>query len=167
MKVLILIVLSMAYFESPAQEKVTDFTLPAVGDHEPFILSNAKGNYVALHFLLKTECPYCIRHTNDYIEKSSSLENVIQVFIKPDTEQEIEAWAENLGETPFPIYQDMDANLAERLGIPDGYAFHGQVVHYPALILIDPEGKEVYRYVGKNNSDRLSFKRFKDILDKQ
>lgn len=166
MKVLVLIVCMLAFFESPAQEKVADFTLPAVGDNEPFILSEAKGYYVALHFLLKTECPYCIRHTNDYIEKSSSLENVIQVFIKPDTEEEIKAWAENLGETSFPIYRDIEAHLAGRLDIPDGYAFHGQVVHYPALILLDPEGKEVYRYVGKNNSDRLSFKRFREVLDK-
>lgn len=155
----------MAYFESPAQEKIPDFTLPAVGDNEPFILSKANGKYVALHFLLKTECPYCIRHTNDYMEKSSSLENVIQVFIKPDTEEEIKTWAENLGETPFPIYRDIDANLAEKLDIPGGYAFHGQLVHYPALILLDPEGKEVYRYVGKNNSDRLSFEKFKEVLD--
>ena len=40
---------------------------------------------------------------------------------------------------------------------PDGYAFHNQVVHYPALILLGPDGKEVFRYIGKNNSDRYSF----------
>ncbi|MEX0883367.1 MAG: redoxin domain-containing protein [Cyclobacteriaceae bacterium] len=166
MKVLALIVLMMVYFGTHAQEKLPDFTLPAVGDNAPFNLNEAKGKYVALHFLLKTECPYCIRHTNDYIEKNSSLEKVIQVFIKPDTEEEIKAWAETLGGRDFPIYRDIDANLAKLLGIPDGYAFHGQLVHYPALILLDPEGKEMYRYIGKNNSDRLSFEKFKAVLDK-
>ncbi len=166
MKLFTLIILMIAYFGARAQEKVADFTLPAVGDNAPFNLSKAKGKYVALHFLLKTECPYCIRHTNDYMEKSSSLDQVIQVFIKPDTEEEIKDWAENLGGSDFSIYRDIDANLANRFGIPDGYAFHGQLVHYPALILLDPEGKEVYRYIGKNNSDRLSFEKFKAVLDK-
>jgi peroxiredoxin Q/BCP len=164
MKYFALIILMIAFYKVHAQEKVTDFTLPAVGDRAPFTLSGAKGKYVALHFLLKTECPYCIRHTNDYMEKSSDMEQVIQVFIKPDTEEEIQAWAENLGGSNFPIYRDIDAELAKRLGIPDGYAFHGQLVHYPALILFDPDGKEVYRYIGKNNSDRLSFEKFKAVL---
>ena len=57
----------------------------------------------------------------------------------------------------FPVYRDPDAQLAELFDIPDGYLFHGQSVHYPALILIGPDGKEVFRYVGKNNTDRYSF----------
>jgi len=35
-------------------------------------------------------------------------------------------------------------------------AFHGQVVLFPALVALDGEGKELFLYVGKNNSDRLS-----------
>lgn len=167
MKAFTLVLLMLAFFESPAQESLMDFTLPAVGDHGPFVLSEARGSYVALHFLLKTECPYCIRLTNDYMEKAPSVENVIQVFIKPDTEEEIKAWAEGLGDISFPIYRDIDASLAKELGVPGGYSFHGQLVHYPALILLDAEGKEVYRYVGKNNRDRLSFERFKEVLEKQ
>ncbi len=49
--------------------------------------------------------------------------------------------------------------LATQNNIPNGYAFHGQVVHYPALILLNEEGKEVFRYIGKNNSDRYSFEK--------
>jgi peroxiredoxin Q/BCP len=147
-----------------AQENVKDFSLPSIGEAAPFVLSEAKGKYVALHFLLKTECPYCIRHTNDYMEESEGMENVIQVFIKPDTEEEITVWAEGLEEVDMPIYRDADAALAEAMGIPGGYSFHNQLVHYPALVLIDPEGKEVYRYVGKKNSDRLSVKKFIEVL---
>jgi len=55
------------------------------------------------------------------------------------------------------IYRDPDAKLADEFGIPNGYAFHGETVHYPALVLIGPDGKEVFRYVGKSNSDRFSF----------
>ncbi len=138
----------------------SNINLQSATDNSTFNLSKEKGKFVALHFLLKTECPYCIRHTQDYFKKAATLKNVLQIFIKPDTELEIRGWSGKLAAADlknFPIYRDPDAKLAKQLGITDGYKFHNQIVHYPATILIDPDGKEVYRYVGKNNSDRLSF----------
>ena len=122
-------------------QSVKDFTLNSVTDKSTFTLSKSKGKFVALHFLLKTECPYCIRHTSEYFEKASSLPNVIQVFIKPDSEEEIKAWANKLKTTnSLPIYQDANAKLADQFNIPNGYQFHGQIVHYPALILLNEKG---------------------------
>jgi peroxiredoxin Q/BCP len=139
-----------------------DFTLTSVTDKSTFNLNKSKGKFVVLHFLLKTECPYCIRHTSEYFEKSSSLPNVIQVFIKPDNEKEIKEWASKLKSTnALPIYQDLDATLADQFNIPNGYQFHGQVVHYPALVILNKNGDEIFRYVGKNNSDRFSFDQLK------
>lgn len=137
-----------------------DFKLKSATDKSQFILSNAKGKFVALHFLLKTECPYCIRYTQEYFKKADTLPIVVQVFIKPDTEKEIAEWATKLpvdGLVKYPIYRDPDAKLATQFNIPNGYAFHNQVVHYPALVLIGPDGTEVFRYIGKNNADRFSF----------
>ena len=143
-------------------QNVKDFTLTSVTDNTTFTLSKSKGKFIALHFLLKTECPYCIRHTSEYFEKASSLSNVIQVFIKPDSEEEIKAWANKLKSTnSLPVYQDVNANLADQFNIPNGYSFHGQIVHYPALVLLNEKGEEVFRYVGKNNSDRFSFENLK------
>lgn len=143
-------------------QNVKDFTLTSVTDNTTFTLSKSKGKFIALHFLLKTECPYCIRHTSEYFEKASSLANVIQVFIKPDSEEEIKAWANKLKSTnSLPVYQDVNANLADQFNIPNGYSFHGQIVHYPALVLLNEKGEEVFRYVGKNNSDRFSFENLK------
>jgi peroxiredoxin Q/BCP len=136
------------------------FTLKSVSGAGSFSLHEAKGQFVALHFLLKTECPVCLRHTREHMTKAGTLPNVIQVFVKPDTEDEIRAWADQLPPEELaktPIYRDPEAALAKAFEIPDGYAFHGQVVHYPATVLIGPDGKEVFRYVGKNNRDRLSF----------
>jgi len=73
---------------------------------------------------------------------------------------EITEWATKLPVaelTKFPIYRDPDAKLATQFNIPNGYSFHNQIVHYPAMVLIGPDGKEVFRYVGKNNTDRFSF----------
>jgi peroxiredoxin Q/BCP len=143
--------------------------LQADGD-AVFRLSDAKGRYVALHFLLKTTCPYCIRHTHEVWQRAAELPEVLQVFIKPDTEEEIRTWSVRLGrefeaeeadDLPM-IYRDPDAALAKRLEIPFGYKFHGQTVHYPALVLMGPDGRELFRYVGKSNSDRFSFDQLKE-----
>ena len=159
--------LALLLFTSHTQaQTVKDFSLTSVTDKSTFTLSKSKGKYIALHFLLKTECPYCIRHTSEYFEKASSLSNVIQVFIKPDSEQEIKAWANKLKSTnSLPIYQDVDAKLANQFNIPNGYQFHGQVVHYPALIILNEKGEEVFRYIGKNNSDRFSFDQLKAKIE--
>ena len=138
------------------------FTLKAATGNGTFSLGDAKGRYVALHFLLKTECPYCLRHTRDYFTKSAKLPNVVQVFIKPDTGEEIAKWALKLPAEELPqnpIYRDPEAALATAFDVPDGYKFHGQMVHFPATILLGPDGREVFRYVGKNNGDRLAFEK--------
>ena len=90
---------------------------------------------------------------------------MIHVFVKPDTEAEITSWATKLPADELvknPIYRDPDAKLAMAFSIPDGYKFHGQVIHYPAIMLLNPAGKEVFRHVGKHNSDRLSFEKLAD-----
>lgn len=164
---IIRLTLALLLFTSLAQaQNIKDFSLTSVTDKSTFTLSKSKGKYIALHFLLKTECPYCIRHTSEYFEKASTLSNVIQLFIKPDSEEEIKAWANKLkSSNSLPIYQDADAKLADQFNIPNGYQFHGQVVHYPALILLNDKGEEVFRYIGKNNSDRFSFDQLKAKIE--
>lgn len=162
----ILLLLVLFSINTQAQKKKY-FSLPSVTDNSIFSLRKAKGKFVALHFLLKTECPYCVRHTSEYFERANEMPNVVQVFIKPDNEQEIKSWASKLKSTDsksFPIYQDLNAELADQFNIPSGYQFHGQVVHYPALVLLDENGKEVFRYIGKNNGDRFSFEKLKSKI---
>ena len=138
-----------------------DFSVESPVDGKTFKLSDARGKYVALHFLLKTECPFCLKHTHDYAARAASLPNVVQVFLKPDSADEIKKWATKLGDGKgagsVSVYRDPDAKLATEFGVKDGYQFHGESVHYPALILLDPNGREVFRYIGKNNTDRFSF----------
>ncbi len=164
MKAKVLSILFFIFSFASKAQKLENFSLKSVTNKDIFTLSKANGKFVALHFLLKTECPYCIRHTNEYFERSASLPNVIQVFIKPDSEDEIKAWASKLSSdnsNVFPIYQDLNSELAKKLKIPYGYQFHGQVVHFPAMILVNKNGEEIFRYIGKNNSDRFSFDNLK------
>lgn len=139
------------------------FTAPAVA--APFKLSDARGSFVALHFLLKTECPYCLKHTRAYMERTAEVPGVVHVFLKPDTTVEIQSWLAHVkppeGTLRPVIYQDAGGKIADQFKIPGGYKFHGQITHYPALILIDRDGAEAFRYVGKSNADRYSFDQFK------
>jgi peroxiredoxin Q/BCP len=137
-----------------------DFTVVSPINGEGFRLSDAKGKYVALHFLLQTECPYCLRHTRVYHEKAATVPGVVHVFLKPDADAEIKKWAAKLGDVGPTIYRDANAALAKQFNIPHGYRFHGRTVHYPALVLLGPDGREVFRHVGKNNLDRLPFEKF-------
>lgn len=159
-----LIFLSPQLYSEPPQ----DFTLDSPTHNSSIKLSELKGKMVAIHFLLKTECPYCLRYTRNYAKSAEGTADVVHLFVKPDTAEEIKAWAAHLDakglkETPA-IYRDPDAKLAKAFKIPDGYKFHGQSVHYPAVVVLDSNGRELFRYIGKNNSDRLSYTDFQKRL---
>jgi thioredoxin-dependent peroxiredoxin len=137
----------------------SNFAIESPVDGKTFTLSQHRGKVVVLHFLLKTECPVCLRHTHDYAALAAGTPDVIHIFLKPDSADEIKAWSSKikkagLADSPV-IYRDADARLAKQFNIPDGYEFHGEVVHYPALIALGADGRELFRYVGKNNSDRM------------
>lgn len=146
-----------------------DFELPCVTDGSTFRLSEHQGKLVVLHFLLKTECPYCLKHTRDYVAESQKDDTVVHLFIKPDSEAELKAWVDHLRleeQTTSPrILRDANAELATKYRIPDGYKFHGQTVHFPAMIVLDHKGQEQFRYVGKSNADRFPLKKFQTAVE--
>ncbi len=160
---------SLFAFSTVRAENPTKFTVKSAIDQNRFSLEENRGKTVVLHFLLKTECPFCLRYTRDYAELAARTPDVVHVFLKPDSEAEIKSWVSHLdakGLKSLPtVYQDTDARLAKQFGIPDGYKFHGQTVHYPALVAIDTNGKELFRYVGKNNGDRMSVSNFAKKLE--
>jgi len=135
--------------------------LTSVGDEEPitFRLSEHRGQYVALHFLLETRCPICQAYTLDYHKQSDQFKNVKHIFIKPDSEEAIAGWVKGIKKRPA-IYRDPDATLARQLNVEHGYKFHGKVMHFPAFVLIDPAGREAFRFTGKNNRQRFTVKDF-------
>jgi peroxiredoxin Q/BCP len=148
-------------------EAPKDFTLKSVDGKHEFKLSEAKTEYVALHFLLKTECPICLRYTAEYAAHAKDQPNVTHIFIKPDEPAETMKWMANIDETNATapvIYHDKDAKLADQYGIKNGYEFHGEVVHYPAFILTGKTGKVYFTYVGESNRDRFDYKELNEKL---
>ncbi|MBL9139052.1 MAG: redoxin domain-containing protein [Verrucomicrobiales bacterium] len=142
------------------QTGVPDLEVTAPVDGAVFRLSEARGRYVALHFLLKTECPFCQRHVREYVQRAAELPDVVQVFLKPDSEEEIRRWVARSGmdtTNKVAIYRDPNARWAKAFRIPFGYEFHGELVHYPALLIIDKKNHEAFRHVGQTNADRYRF----------
>jgi thioredoxin-dependent peroxiredoxin len=146
----------------------TDFTVESPTHDSTFKLSEARGKTVVLHFLLKTECPLCMRHTQTYAAKSMKTPEVMHVFLKPDSAEEIKKWTAHLDsnglkDTPV-IYRDANATLAKSYQIPNGYQFHGETMHFPAMVVLDGTGAELFRYVGKSNRDRMQYEDFEKML---
>lgn len=161
MKSLLLFLFALPILLLSQGQAPVNFNLPSGTDTSQFNSQDAKGKYIVLHFLLKTECPYCLKHTTEYLQEAPLFPDVIHLFIKPDKEYLIKEWAQKIPQqTDVPIYRDINAALAKKLNIPFGYAFHGQTVHYPALIILNKEGVEVFRYIGEDNTDRYTFSRF-------
>lgn len=154
----LILILSLIAVTAYAKNPV-DFTVKSPTHDTTFTLSEQRGKVIVLHFLLKTECPYCIKYTNDYAKLAGTTPDVAHLFLKPDSADEINAWAGKLSQADLQespvIYRDPGAKLAKEFGIPDGYKFHGQTVHFPALVALDSSGQELFRYVGKSNSDRM------------
>ncbi len=164
-----LMVLTTIAFSSFQAENPSDFTVPSALDDSKFQLSKNRGKSVVLHFLLKTECPYCLRYTHEYAKLAANSTDVVHVFLKPDSAADIKQWASHLDKADLKdlpnIYRDADAKLAKQYKVPNGYKFHGQSVHFPALIALDRQGKEMFRHVGKSNSDRMSTADFTKKFD--
>ena len=151
---LIAVFATSAFAENPQ-----DFSIESPTHGTKFTLSEQKGKVIAIHFLLKTECPFCSKYTHDYAKLEANTPDVVHLFVKPDSVDEIKAWAGKIDKKDLKalpiIYRDPDARLAKEFGVPDGYKFHGQSVHFPALVVLNSSGSELFRYVGKNNSDRM------------
>jgi peroxiredoxin Q/BCP len=126
--------------------------------HECIQAVGSQRKFVALHFLLKTKVSHCVV-TLDYVKKSAD-DSQWLIFLKPDTDADQRGLQTREDSLKVTIYRDPDAALAKAYNIPDGYKFHGQTVHYPALVLLDANGKEAFRHVGKSNADRLDYEKF-------
>ncbi len=166
---LAMVVLTATALSNLQADNPSDFTVSSALDDSKFQLSQHRGKSVVLHFLLKTECPYCLRYTQEYAKLAAKAPDVVHVFLKPDSAAEIKQWASHLDKADLKelpkVYRDADAGLAKQYKVRDGYKFHGQSVHYPALIILGVDGKEVFRYVGKSNADRMKPEDFLKKID--
>lgn len=142
-----------------AQKRVQDFRAQQCGGNEAlFQLSAHKGSWVLLDFLLPVEDATEAAHYAAIESEASRLlyeHGILPVFFKPNDSEATAKWWNSLASHSVPIFRDPDGKLASALGIPKGVFLMEGPAHYPAVILVDPDGNEVWRATGKNAGDRV------------
>ncbi len=151
-----------AFAQQPA---TTSRVLTAITDHHSFSLADAQGRYLALHFLTKTDTPECTAFVRDFLRAAPTVAGVMHVFIKPDTESEVKAWAAQFNEDAHSIFLDPNGGLAQDLKVPSGLSINGATSTFPATIVFDTSGTELFRHVGTTHHDHLTFDSFKRMIE--
>lgn len=144
-------------------------TLLAVADHHTFALADAKGKYLALHFLTKSDTAAdtaeCAKFVQDVLRSAPTVAGVMHVFIKPGSEGEVKAWAAQFNEDAARVFLDPDGALAKDLKVPDGLSINGTTSTYPTTIVFDTSGKELFRHEGRSAHDHIAFDALKRQLE--
>lgn len=140
-------------------------TLTAITDHHTFSLADGKGKFLALHFLTKTDTPECTNFVHDFLRAAPTVAGVTHVFIKPDSEGEVKAWSAQFNDDARSIFLDPNSALAQDLKVPTGLTINGTSSTFPATIVFDIAGKELFRYEGTAHHDHLTFDAFKRQLE--
>jgi YHS domain-containing protein len=138
----------------PADHAV-DFT---VGDSaQRFRSRDALGRYLAIHWLPPGACESCARRVGEFAKSIPTLAGVRHVFVRSMGSAEFDAF---LGEIPdaaaLQIHRD-DGTLASLLKLGSAAESGSREASSPALVLLDPQGREVHRWIGRSVEEGPSF----------
>lgn len=159
----------------PSAREVASLPLSPVDGGEAIRLRDLQGGWIALHFLLPVECSYCLMHTLDYALKADTVPEVRHVFVKPNDAKSARKWQDTLMAAPDAsdapsvpplIVRDEAGRVARGLLLRHGYKYRGATMNYPAFVLLDPEGEEVFRHVGEQTMDRFGFEQFAGLMER-
>jgi peptidylprolyl isomerase len=152
-----------------AGQKIPNFRVKqAGGEGKIFQLSDHKGSWVLLDFLLAEPNPADAEHyrvlSASAEQLAASREVVIALFSAAPRERTVGWWSER--ENPnLPIYQDPEAKLSQALKIPAGLELaEGKTGHYPATMLVGPDGLVYWTRIAKDAQDRASLEEILAVL---
>jgi len=125
------------------------------GDERIFQLSEHLGSWVLLDFLPPSSSTaenafYTVVEAS--AEQLMRQRNLVCVFLKPNEEREVVSWWKSFPRHTLPVYRDPEGKLAEILKINPAQPGDGSA-RPPATLLVDPDGKEVWRHLGKAADD--------------
>jgi len=137
---------------------VPDFIAKQCGGNEiKFKLTDHRGSWILVDFLLPGDRE---ADRNHYAEIEKNIDRLVYganlktIFFKPDSESETAEWWAALPSNRIPVLLDPSGKLSRALKVPYGLKLDDQITLYPTAILLDPEGNEVWRKVGKTPEDR-------------
>lgn len=154
-----ILMLALAALIGAQAAPVPDFIAKQSGGSEiRFKLADHRGSWVLLDFLLPGDSAVEREHYADYEKGLDRLvfgHNLKPVLFKPDADSAIADWWAGLPSNRLPVFRDPEGKLSRALKIPYGNKVGEEITLYPALVLLDPEGNEAWRKVGKSSEDRI------------
>lgn len=81
--------------------------------------------------------------------------NIPIIIIVGQKKESVKKWLD-VNPMPFPFLIDEDRSVIKAFDVYHPLGLAAYKIAYPSLFLISDEGKVVYSYVGKNQSDRPS-----------
>lgn len=147
---------------------------PAIGDETPrpglvsvekgerFTVESARGRHLALHFYAEIGTRHCEEAVRDVLRGLPTLAGIEHVFVVTAEPGEARSFAARFGREAGRFYLDSNHGLARAFLLPDLSAVPATA---PATIVLDPEGKELFRAVGAHAHDHLSFADFAERFE--
>lgn len=148
--------------EAPPPGKVI-----GVGDDAPnFRLPDASGRFFSLHdvqegwflvlvFYRGHWCDACLKqlaelkeHFQEFVKHKTAL-----AAVSVDAPSESASFQERWG-FPFPLLSDRRLKLIDAFGLRHPKGHEGKDISRPAVVVLSPSKKVVYKYVGKSPVDR-------------
>ena len=118
---------------------------------QPFSIAEAKGHYLALHFL-RGDTEKAGKFVNEYLRAAPLYAGVRHVFVRSDDAKAVRSWAEQFKGDAGTVYLDTQGALAKDLGVV--------ATGTPATIVLDTESKELFKFSGKQADDYLPWATF-------
>lgn len=128
----------------------TTHAISSVVSGQPFSIADAKGRYLALHFL-GGDKGKAVGFVNEYLRGAPLYAGVRHVFVCSGDVREAKAWAEQFKADAGAVYLDPSGALAKDLGV---------TAAMPATLIFDGQSKELFRIEGKQADDFLPWATF-------
>lgn len=132
-----------------SQQPSTPHSIVAASDGHAFSIKDARGRYLALHFLSDADSTECASFIRDYLAAASELAGVQHLFIRTTASSDAKMWASQFGDGTA-MFLDSDGALARDLNVSSPFA----------TVLLNTDGTELFRHAGKTHSDHMAWSAF-------
>lgn len=135
-------------------------TIAAAVDNKPFTISNAKGRYLALHYMQIPPSDESAAQVLEFTRRSSEVAGVVHAFVVRSGAADARDWATRCRSAESLVYYDADGQLANELMANRSPS--SETTSPPArfTIVFDPDGKELLRIVPGSGEVFPSFDAF-------
>ena len=110
-------------------------------DGHVFAVKDARGRYVAIHFLGKIGTPECAAFVREYLAKAPTVAGVVHIFAAGEDAGAVKKWAAQFKQDGASIHVDQGRELAAELKVAGEDA--------SATVVFGPDGERLIFHRGR------------------